>query len=344
MEKLAFLLNELWEQTLGTFFNPAHFLSGLHLSIAFAIGLVFLMFQGMPAAHQGQSRLSYALGQLFARRTYLHRSARHDYAVFVINNLILWIIAASAIFHSGTVYSATLAAAQSIALEPVSVVPTVGMKFLYSFYLLLLWDFGASYSHYLKHKIPVLWELHKVHHSAEVLNPVTAVRRHPIEAIFGGLVVAVVSGVGIAGWALVMGDNIPHLQIFGTYAGVWLWRVFGYNLRHTHVWISYGPFWNRILISPAHHQIHHSKSPDHYDRNFGHIFAFWDHLFGTLYCPKAQEHIEFGIEEEEQDDYRTLKGLYVVPLVKIWRRMFGDQSRLPAHNGAQPGGQLEQGR
>ena len=31
-----------------------------------------------------------------------------------------------------------------------------------------------------------------------------------------------------------------------------------------------------FLMSPSLHWIHHSKNPDHYDKNMGFIFPFWD--------------------------------------------------------------------
>ena len=54
------------------------------------------------------------------------------------------------------------------------------------------------------------------------------------------------------------------------------------NLRHSHVWITYGRIMERLLISPAQHQIHHSKNKVHFDRNFGVVLAIWDGMFGTL--------------------------------------------------------------
>ena len=69
---------------------------------------------------------------------------------------------------------------------------------------------------------------------------------------------------------------------FGMNIFACLFMLLGSNLRHTHLWIDYGPRLSRILISPAQHQIHHSADPRHFDKNIGFIFAFWDDLFGTL--------------------------------------------------------------
>ena len=42
------------------------------------------------------------------------------------------------------------------------------------------------------HKIPALWEFHKVHHSAEVMTPLTELRQHPVE------IIVVVNLIGLA--------------------------------------------------------------------------------------------------------------------------------------------------
>jgi sterol desaturase/sphingolipid hydroxylase (fatty acid hydroxylase superfamily) len=66
-------------------------------------------------------------------------------------------------------------------------------------------------------------------------------------------------------------------------------------LHHSHVWLSYGPVVERIIISPAQHQIHHSQDPAHHDRNFGNSLALWDWMFGTLYVIRGPEDLTFGL-------------------------------------------------
>ena len=41
-------------------------------------------------------------------------------------------------------------------------------------------DFANFFTHYLQHKVNFLWELHKVHHSATFLSPLTTARMHPL--------------------------------------------------------------------------------------------------------------------------------------------------------------------
>ena len=54
------------------------------------------------------------------------------------------------------------------------------------------------------------------------------------------------------------------------------------HLQHSHMWIAFRGMLGRIFVSPAHHQVHHSDNPKHFDKNFGSCLALWDWMFGTL--------------------------------------------------------------
>ena len=74
------------------------------------------------------------------------------------------------------------------------------------------------------------------------------------------------------------------------------------HLQHTHLWIAFTGLAGRVFLSPAHHQIHHSNNPVHFDKNLGSCLAIWDWLFGTLYVPaKEPEPLTFGVKVGEAD-------------------------------------------
>ena len=58
-----------------------------------------------------------------------------------------------------------------------------GIMVLYTLTLFIGWDLSRYVLHRLLHAVPFLWEIHKVHHSAEVLTPFTLYRSHPIESM-----------------------------------------------------------------------------------------------------------------------------------------------------------------
>jgi len=183
--------------------------------------------------------------------------------------------------------------------------------------LALVTDFALFFSHYLQHKIPWLWEFHKVHHSAEVMTPITVYRMHPVDNLLAFGMVGLLSGAALGCLSFFSEDRVFIYHVGGTDVILILFYLLGYNLRHSHVWWSWGAVLSRIAISPAQHQIHHSAAPQHFDKNMGFTFAFWDALFGTLYVPKAKETLTFGLGPKENEKFSTFWSLYLMPFINL---------------------------
>lgn len=89
--------------------------------------------------------------------------------------------------------------------------------------------------------------------------------------------------------------------------------LLGTHLRHSHIWFSYGSVFNRLFMSPAHHQIHHSVDPCHWNRNFGVKLSVWDGLFGTHYHPRHPEVLQVGLLDAAPREFEIVRSLYVSP-------------------------------
>ena len=127
-------------------------------------------------------------------------------------------------------------------------------------------DFGLWLGHYFLHKVPVLWEFHKVHHSAEVLTPVTAGRVHPLEDAMNILFSGTFGGVSLALCRFLWGPDTAMFGVFQLNALVVTFYLFGFHLRHSHIWLPYKGIWGKLFVSPAHHQLHHSVAQRHWDK------------------------------------------------------------------------------
>ena len=185
-------------------------------------------------------------------------------------------------------------------------------------------DFAGYWVHRLFHERPRLWPFHAVHHSAEQLNPITLERNHPAYTIVSAIVRATLTGV-VQGLllGLVVG-TVDVAMIMGVNLFYYAFNLAGANLRHTHIWLSWGPMIEHVLISPAQHQIHHSINPAHFDRNYGEVLAVWDWMFGTLYVPKAQEKLEFGLADLKgrriEQPHGTWRAALIEPFVASFNR------------------------
>ena len=254
-----------------------------------------------------------ALAGYFNKRIWWHRSAKVDYRYHLLNGMI-W----PAVFFPFLVTGAAIGVETRTFLEwvfgtidaPLAVGTTATVAYSITFFL--AYDFGRYCGHSLQHNVPFLWQFHKVHHSAEVLTPATSSRAHPVD-------LAVMALCGNIGIGLATG---PFLYFFGGEVGLVTFlklhiALFAYqlvaNLRHSHVWLSYGPVLGRLFISPAQHQIHHSTNPAHFGKNRGFGLAIWDWMFGTLYVTGPEEKLEFGLGDGTEPRYRAAWRLYLVP-------------------------------
>jgi sterol desaturase/sphingolipid hydroxylase (fatty acid hydroxylase superfamily) len=185
--------------------------------------------------------------------------------------------------------------------------------------MLLAYELGYWIDHWLSHNIAPLWEIHKVHHTAEALSPLTNFRVHPLETLKFYNIVMLTTGLAAGGLDWVFGPRHGRLMVFDAdVAGLGFMLTIA-HLQHSHVWISFRGALGRVLMSPAHHQIHHSTDPRHFGRNLGSGLAVFDWLFGTLYVPAAErEALSFGVAGETHDVH-SITGSLLTPMAKAVR-------------------------
>lgn len=145
--------------------------------------------------------------------------------------------------------------------------------------LFIAYDFKHFLWHWFMHKNP-FWEFHKYHHSAEEFNLITSTRSHFMEKGFLTIFDAFLF--------LLFGIPAEYYVIMASI------REFYAVLSHSELNWQLGWIGKYILISPACHRIHHSKSSKHFDKNYGSFFIWWDIIFGTYL--KNDEKITIGLD------------------------------------------------
>ncbi len=177
-------------------------------------------------------------------------------------------------------------------------------------------EFGYWLSHYLMHKIPFLWEFHKVHHSAEVLTPLTEWRQHPVELYIFPALIGLAACLVQAPFVYLFGEKSFVIDpLSSNFISMAFWYTF-LHLRHTELPIYATGFLGKIIQAPAHHQVHHSTNPKHFDTNLGYCLSIFDWMFGTLYVPKKGEKFEFGLGHQD-DALETVVGSIVAPITRV---------------------------
>jgi sterol desaturase/sphingolipid hydroxylase (fatty acid hydroxylase superfamily) len=157
-------------------------------------------------------------------------------------------------------------------------------------------DFAAYLMHRALHAFPGFWWIHRLHHQARFLSPLSTLRQHPLEPFLLNGARGLAAGIALGGLHLLLPNGTPIWTVAGMGPGFFLY-MFTVNLHHAPLPVRY-PQWLRwILISPHIHHIHHSKAPEHYGKNFGVIFSFWDRWLGTY---RDQDvglgELEFGVD------------------------------------------------
>ncbi|GMG82740.1 sterol desaturase family protein [Paralimibaculum aggregatum] len=268
------------------------------------------------------------LGWLLPRQIYLHRSHMVDIQVFLLGRLV----AATGLFARITFTAgatlltlALLVSATGGTYDPPPVSPW--RMALVTVLMVAVIDFCGYWVHRLHHETAVLWPFHALHHSAEVMTPVTFYRKHPVYDLLMTLAASLFVGTAQGAMLFLLVGQIDMLTIGGANAAAVLYTAAIANFNHSHIWVSYGRRLNHVFMSPAQHQIHHSCAVEHHDRNYGNVFAVWDWMFGTLYVPERPETLRFGLADRAgrpiPQPHPDLRSAMLRPFAESWAVLRG---------------------
>lgn len=258
---------------------------------------------------------------LTPREIWGHKSHRLDLQLFVLGRImtLTGMIGRVTLTTAIAVWLGGLIAAET---PPAMVLPGLVVTLL----LFLSYDFASYWVHRAYHRISVIWPLHAVHHSAEVMTPFTYYRQHPAALLVTALLGSVFTGV-IQG--LVLGTLTLESTVIGV-AGINAFAVLANlamaNFHHSHIRVTFWPWLERLVISPAQHQVHHSRNPAHFDKNFGQTLAIWDWMFGSLHIAAHEaktDDFSIGLDGAENQalSTHTFVTSLTDPLVRVWRQI-----------------------
>ncbi len=171
---------------------------------------------------------------------------------------------------------------------------------------LLARSFVSYIVHLCNHHIPLLWRLHRVHHSDPVLDISTTVRFHPAELAVSALpTLAMIVALGLPAWALLIYEVLDAGVNVFTHANVRLPDRLDRALRV-------------VLVTPAMHRVHHSARMSETNSNYGAVFSFWDRLCGTLVTrtPLELDRMPLGLEYWGEDRHQRFWWLLVSPFAQ----------------------------
>ncbi len=177
-------------------------------------------------------------------------------------------------------------------------------------------DFAYYWRHRWAHEINFLWNRHLIHHSSEEFN-LSAGMRQPISG-FIEVYFFLYIPVALLGVPLVVVAVIAPLHRFAQF-----WY-------HTRLINKMG-FLEHIIVTPAHHRVHHAINADYIDKNYSAIFIIWDKLFGTFKEEAEDNPPVYGIKKAANTwNPFLINFMHIFQLMKdSWRtKNWGDKFRI----------------
>jgi sterol desaturase/sphingolipid hydroxylase (fatty acid hydroxylase superfamily) len=240
---IAFFFGQLGKLlfSLGSHFSLTSLIAALVISALF--------FAWQRHKRGGRIRWRTIARALFPRRILAHRSNQADIFYLFFNVFMFSVVFGWAILSYQFVSNGIIAGLFALfgAVTP-STLPAYVTRAAITVMLFLAYELGYWFNHWLNHKVPFLWEFHKVHHTAEVLTPLTNFRVHPVYTwIFANILAfsaAVANGLG----HYMFGETAYQYALSDTNIILVLFIHAYVHLQHSHMWISFQGVLGRIIL------------------------------------------------------------------------------------------------
>lgn len=171
-------------------------------------------------------------------------------------------------------------------------------------------DFLIYLQHLMFHRVPVLWRLHRVHHTDMDIDVTTALRFHPIEIV---LSLCIKAGAVIALGAPMEAIVLFEVILNGT-------AMFNHGNVRMPGWLD--TVIRLVVVTPDMHRVHHSVRDAETNSNYGFNLSCWDRLFRTYRAQPADGHDEMtiGLADYREPGDLALPFLLVQPFRHPVRR------------------------
>ncbi len=159
---------------------------------------------------------------------------------------------------------------------------------------LLALDFAIYLQHVMFHAVPVLWRLHRMHHTDVNFDVTTGIRFHPFEIVISmGVKLAVVAALGPPPLAVLLFEVL----LMGT-------SLFNHGNLRLPLALDAALRW--LVVTPDMHRVHHSVLPQETNSNFGFNAPWWDRLCGTYRAQPQDGHERMSIGLNQFRDPREI--------------------------------------
>jgi sterol desaturase/sphingolipid hydroxylase (fatty acid hydroxylase superfamily) len=146
-----------------------------------------------------------------------------------------------------------------------------------------LTDLAQYWVHRAFHRVPALWRFHKVHHSVEHMDWLAGSRLHIVD-VLATRSLSLVPMVLLGFSSQAVNLYLPILALQSVFI-------------HCNLQFEFRAL-QKITATPKFHHWHHTRGPQHLDRNFAVSLPLWDLLFGTYHSPPGEWPRDYGLLRE----------------------------------------------
>lgn len=223
-------------------------------------------------------------------------------SMVVISSVCLRII-----FPAAAVGTAIYAQGQGWGLFPAIGMPVVVAGIL----AFIVLDFAVWLEHLVSHKWPLLWRIHRMHHSDQGFDLTTALRFHPLEIVL--------SMVWKAAVIIVLGPPVVAVLVFE----IVLNGMAMFNHANARLPLGLDRVLRALVVTPDMHRVHHSVVRRETDSNYGFNLSVWDRLFGTYTDQPEAGHdgMRLGLTDYDGPQTANLGWALVLPFRRAGYRL-----------------------
>lgn len=214
----------------------------------------------------------------------------------------LFITGSNALILSVFLSGFIIGAYQYFELHQFGLLHVLGVESWWNVVLTIIFLDAVTYFwHRAYHQIPMMWRMHRVHHSDLDLDVTSSGRFHLAEMLLSAVFRLIVIAL--------MGASFASVVIFEIIFGVLN------QLEHANVHFPkpIETWLRRVIVTPDMHRIHHSQEKTHTNSNYSTIFSWWDRIFGTYRFGENQELLVIGLPEYANRSDVNLDKVLIMP-------------------------------
>lgn len=174
---------------------------------------------------------------------------------------------------------------------------------------ILLLDLIIYGQHRMMHKLPLLWRLHRVHHTDPELDVTTALRFHPLEIILSmAIKLCAISLLGPPVIAVISFEIMLNISSMFNHSNIFIPAYIERRLRY-------------FIVTPDMHRVHHSVKRAEIDSNYGFNLPWWDHIFDSYKAQPTAGHVgmDIGLQGYHGNKAILLNYLLIQPFTSKYK-------------------------